>query len=209
MACAAPAEATTRLWVRSVGQMRDLYVGPAQKEWLPMARLNPKRAIVAVIFVGAGAALVASGALRPGAFSLGPGLLGSASAPVLGAACLGVGAILFARAFTKRPGPAPLVPAHIAFSTKQNPLIEPPLLDRSTRAPRTTSAPPLGRSAARPASDDAEGHIQDLTRKINRAGVMLATGKLSSEGYAKYVEDLKRQRTALEAATMRRDLRKV
>lgn len=45
-----------------------------------------------------------------------------------------------------------------------------------------------------------DSKIREVTREINKAGVMLATGKLSRDGYSQYVDDLKKQRGDLEAA---------
>lgn len=172
-----------------------------------MAQLSPGRAIVAGLLVGTGAALASTGIMKPGEISLGPPSVSLVLAPTLGVIALILGFALFARAFRPSDTSAPLVPAHIAFASKPNPTIDLPAVERPMpAAKRTTSAPPLGQSAPRAQSDDADDQIRELTRKINRAGVMLATGKLSGEGYAKYVEDLKRQRGVLEAARMHRDL---
>lgn len=110
--------------------------------------------------------------------------------------------------------PEPPVPAHVAFAQKMSVRdIEPP-----TPLPRPAAAisdgrlppPPTGGHGRVPARSDDLVHIdtkiRELTRQINKAGVMLATGQLSQQGYLAYVEDLKRQRGTLEAQRVRAEL---
>ncbi|MFA5861711.1 MAG: hypothetical protein WDA16_08445 [Candidatus Thermoplasmatota archaeon] len=172
-----------------------------------MVQLKPGRAAIAGVLVGVGAALGALGLLRPGAVTFGRGAIGAALLPTVGITSLLLGFLLFAHAFRGGNDPAPSVPAHVAFARKANPTIDLQPPERPVTVTRkNTNAPPLGRSSARPAGDDAEEQIRELTRKINRAGVMLATGRLSGEGYTQYVEGLKHQRGVLEAARVYRDL---
>jgi hypothetical protein len=84
----------------------------------------------------------------------------------------------------------------VAFTSRSAQAIEIPSTDASAKAP-----PPVSRES------DLDAQIRELTRKINRAGVMLATGKLSEKGYTKYVDDLKRQRGILEADRVHREWR--
>ncbi|MHB8586677.1 MAG: hypothetical protein ACYDDF_12695 [Thermoplasmatota archaeon] len=60
--------------------------------------------------------------------------------------------------------------------------------------------------------EDVEIHaldlkIHDLSRKISKATVMLGTGKLSQEGYRRYVDDLKSERADLEAKRVHLEMR--
>lgn len=110
--------------------------------------------------------------------------------------------------------PEPAVPAHVAFASKMAVRdVEPPVLTRpgATRPAEgrlpSPDAPAQGRLA--PRRDDLaniDTKIRELTRQINKAGVMLATGQLSQQGYLAYVEDLKRQRGTLEAQRVRAEL---
>lgn len=177
-----------------------------------MAHLSPGRAIVAGLFVGTGAAAAAVTVLRPGVLAASAWDLRSVAVAASGTIALVLGFVLFARAFQPAPAPAPSVPAHVAFNSRVSvdPMALPqrePMAARPTTRLSTTSAPALGtpRPGAAALADDPEEQIRELTRKINRAGVMLATGKLSGEGYAKYVEELKKQRSSIEASKATRE----
>lgn len=105
--------------------------------------------------------------------------------------------------FRSAPEQLSIVPAHVAFRT---------------RAPRAISSPekvalPAARPRVRSREPGAEAvvnrlddEIRELTRRINKAGVMLATGQISHQGYASYVEELKKQRGELEAKRVRIEL---
>lgn len=103
--------------------------------------------------------------------------------------------------------PEPLISATVAFSQRALQVI--PMPD-----PRPMGAPgPIARAPARGPLGPRElamfrldEEIRDLTRRINKAGVLLATGQLSNQGYAQYVDDLKRQRGNLEATRVRLEL---
>jgi hypothetical protein len=110
-----------------------------------------------------------------------------------------------------------MVPAHVAFHSRMS---VPEVFPTPLRAGETggTVAPgarlpapvaPAQRRVAPVREDMAslEAKIRALTRKINKAGVMLATGQLSREGYLAYVEDLKRQRATIEAQKVRIELK--
>lgn len=140
----------------------------------------------------------------------------------------------FALLFSFRPAPEEpdIVPAHVAFNSRMNaPSVVPMTTPRpaTAAAPRARPAPashdeeedapgsarlptpkPQAKSRVAPIKEDIaniDGQIRDLTRRINKAGVMLATGQLSQQGYLAYVEDLKAQRAKLEAQRVRAELR--
>lgn len=107
------------------------------------------------------------------------------------------------------------VPAHVAF--RQRMTVEEVLPAPAQRGGSGAAASgrlpspqaPAQRRVA-PARDDIaslDAQIRELTKKINKAGVMLATGQLSQQGYLAYVEDLKRQRGKLEANRVRAELK--
>lgn len=118
-------------------------------------------------------------------------------------------------------GPAPSVPAHVAFNQKAavRPLSESLLPPRPVPAAASATAPalpphkPLAPVPPTPRNREPslaqlDDEIQELTRKINKAGVMLATGQLSTQGYQHYVGDLKKQRGKLEATRVKAELHK-
>lgn len=98
--------------------------------------------------------------------------------------------------------PAPMRSATDAFNSRTaQPLPEP--LPPPRRAEPVVPAAPRALDARQTALARLDEEIRELTRRINKAGVMLATGQLSDEGYAQYVEELKRQRGALEASRVK------
>lgn len=112
------------------------------------------------------------------------------------------GVLLAIFSIPRHEPPAPAVPAHVAFTQKKSraPL---PMLDR------VTPTSPMRQPARTDASlVNIEAEIRDITRRINRAGVMLATGQLSDQGYAQYVSELKQRRGNLEAHFVRAELRR-
>ncbi|HUR68082.1 MAG TPA: hypothetical protein VM370_02465 [Candidatus Thermoplasmatota archaeon] len=139
------------------------------------------------------------------------------------------GALILVFTFRKPEELAPEVPAHVAFNSRMTiPDIVPHLagLPRAAAdsppapAPAAASVPaaaarlpapaPVHQQRLAPRSDDLaamDAQIRELTKKINKAGVMLATGQLSQQGYLAYVEDMKRQRAKLEAQRVRAELR--
>ena len=152
----------------------------------------------------AGALLLALGLLRspllpPG---LGGGITGPAAATVVGFVLAMAGAILSIFTFRHVPEQAPVTPAHVAFMTRTPRPIDAP--ERVHMPPRIAPRPRSSKEQATMTRIDDE--IRDLTRKINKAGVMLATGQISHQGYAQYVDDLKKQRGALEANRVRIEL---
>lgn len=136
-----------------------------------------------------------------------PPHLGSAPAHALTSVAgflLLVGGMLLA-VFTFRhvPEPAPVIPAHVAFMSRQ----AQPIAAPERVAVRRKPAPSRARTAKEQATmSKLDEEIRELTRKINKAGVMLATGQISHQGYASYVEELKKQRGALEASRVRIEL---
>lgn len=103
------------------------------------------------------------------------------------------GALVLVFTFRPQPEPPATVPAYVAFSQK---------MPKPQLVPPPPARPPRPARAATVLSADAAGidaEIRELTRKINKAGVLLATGQLSQQGYLAYVEDLKRTRGRLEA----------
>lgn len=113
----------------------------------------------------------------------------------------------------QEPEPEPEVPAHVAFYTKmEKPRLVPEPAPRpgvKRRAPAMAATPTPGASPKAAVDSEMEqidAQIRDLTRRINKAGVMLATGQLSQGGYVAYVEDLKKQRGKLEAIRVHAEL---
>lgn len=117
----------------------------------------------------------------------------------------------------KREEPQPQVLAHVAFAQR---MVAPSIVPRPVPAPpRQAPAPSAARlpqpssvaqqRVAPPRNDltSLDAQIRGLTRQINKAGVMLATGQLSQGGYLAYVEDLKKQRGSLEAQRVRAELK--
>ena len=153
-----------------------------------------------------------------GGISLGLGLLRAAVVPatVLGtsgpALAGGVGftlvtggVILSLFSLRRAPEPPAIVPAHVAFVTRT---------PRPIPIPDKPAAPPAPRAPVRKPEEDAavtqlDDEIRDLTRQINKAGILLATGQISRQGYASYVEDLKKKRGDLEASRVRLELHRV
>lgn len=112
---------------------------------------------------------------------------------------------------------AEILPAHVAFMSRSNAAVQEELRQlAATPKPKPTTTPAAAAVAAKPVQVDPEQvamdrlnrEIRELTRAINKAGVMLATGQLSDGGYAQYVEELKKQRGTLEADRLRIELRK-
>lgn len=172
-----------------------------------------------------GAALLASGASAPGflrrEFLDTPmPLLALTAGLVLTLA----GVLILIFSFRRPEELAPTVPAHVAFNSRMTiPDIIPTRSPKPAAASAARAAAPMAPSSARlpapeptpqrrvaPVKDDmahVDTEIRELTRKINKAGVMLATGQLSQQGYLAYVEDLKRQRGKLEVVRVRHELR--
>lgn len=110
----------------------------------------------------------------------------------------------------------PHVPAHVAFAQRMHvpallpPPAPPPARPAPASAPRLPAPTPAPQQRLAPPRADIvslDTQIRELTRQINKAGVMLATGQLSQGGYLAYVEDLKKQRGSLEAQRVRAELR--
>lgn len=151
-----------------------------------------------------------------GAFALSLGLLHSPLIPsmILGAPGPGVVSVsgfafLFAGlvvcfiSFRSTPEPVSIVPANVAFNSRApRPNNSPEKVVLPAMRPRARAREP-GAEAAVNRLDD---QIRELTRRINKAGVMLATGQISHQGYASYVEELKKQRGELEAKRVRIEL---
>ena len=141
-----------------------------------------------------------------------PGANGPFTVTRLPAATAFVGGVMFAfvgivLAAIRRhePQPEASIPAHVAFTSRTVQELEP--------IPRVAREPAVSK---RPASDDPhalaivgiDAQVRELTKRINKASVMLATGKLSGDAYKKYVDELKLQRGALEADRVHLELRK-
>lgn len=121
--------------------------------------------------------------------------------------------------FRPLPAEADVVPAHVAFNSRMNaPSIVPsgfaspaPMMANGERASSRLDLPaaPTQKRVAPGRTDlaDIDVQIRELTRQIGKAGVMLATGQLSQQGYLAYVDDLKRRRGNLEAARVKAELR--
>lgn len=168
-----------------------------------------------------GVAAVGAGVLRP-AFLQG----GLAGTPLWALVLAGggvlslIGGITLVIALRRTDEPEPEVPAHVAFNSRMTIPDEfaPPARPAAGASPAGAAAasgarlpapaPVQQRRVPPPRADIAkiDIEIRELTKKINKAGVMLATGQLSQQGYLAYVEDLKRQRGALEAQRVRAEL---
>lgn len=158
--------------------------------------------VVAAVLIG-GLGLVALALAYGGGASL-PGVLGlpgSTLALVTGWVLAFSGLLLLVIGRKKAEAPGPTVPAHVAFAARHAPIVFEP-----DPTPRPRSAPAV---APIPEVAMMETRIRELTREINRAGVMLATGKLSSAGYGYYVDKLKAERSELEAAKLDFELGRV
>lgn len=164
------------------------------------------------IFLGAGAFRV--GPLRDGSFAGSPYWV---LALVAGAVLALAGGLVLVFTFRGEEEVLTTVPAHVAFRQRMTveEVVPPPAPRAGTGALSSSSARlpspelPAQRRVA-PARDDLaslDAQIRDLTKKISKAGVMLATGQLSQQGYLAYVEDLKRQRGKLEASRVRAELK--
>jgi hypothetical protein len=165
-----------------------------------MARLSVGHVLTGAALGTAGGAALLAGLTRAPALPASVLFVdGPTFAVVVGGVLLAGGGLLLAFSVKRDEEPAPSVPAHVAFASRpQAQRIEPPA--------------PAARPRVAPKVPPALGHldlqIKQVTREINKAGVMLATGKLSREGYVQYVEDLKRQRGDLEAARLSLEMRR-
>jgi hypothetical protein len=151
--------------------------------------------VVGIAFALAGAASLTTGLLHvplPSILSLS----GASFAVICGFVLLLGGLLIALFAFQRREHEVDVVPAEVAFASRMASTT--PVLALATQARHVTPprAPPAPRDA-RIAPLDAE--IRELTRKISKAGVMLATGQISKQGYVSFVDDLKKQRGELEA----------
>lgn len=159
-------------------------------------------------------ALVGGGAFALGLFvrfEFSLGALEVQPGPIIGAV-VALGALGVAVLELKQPAePEEVVPAHVAFLAPPPRTAEsPPALVERVEAPTMPRPPPPPLPALTPdevRKRTLESEIRDLSKQINRAGVMLATGKLSEGGYTQYVEDLKRRRGKLEADRLALELK--
>lgn len=190
-------------------------------------RSRPKgHAAVGIACALLGAAAIMAGVVRP--FFLAGQLLGTpawALTITAGGVLALTGVLILLFSFRPAPEEPNIVPAHVAF--KQRMIVQPvvPASAQRPSVPGSGSAEDGGASSSAsrlpapaaqakqrvgPIKEDIAGiddQIRDLTKRINKAGVMLATGQLSQQGYLAYVEDLKSQRGKLEAARVRAELR--
>lgn len=155
------------------------------------------RAWLAALLISAGGAALAGGflglAFVPPSIA---GFSGPVVADIAGGVLLLVGLIVATRAWAKDEAPAPSIPAHVAFSRRQEqPMVVP---DIKKPTPRATKHAGL---------IEIDDQIREVTKKINRASVMLATGKLSDAGYTRYVDALKTQRGSLESERVKKELK--
>ena len=132
------------------------------------------------------------------------GASGHALGSGAGLGILVAGVILTIFSFRPSIEQAPIVPAHVAFASRT-----PRPIDMPERVCLPT---PRAASSRAPADEAAvsrlDDEIRDLTRQISKAGVMLATGQISHQGYASYVSELKKRRGDLEASRVRIELQK-
>lgn len=171
---------------------------------------------VGIAFALGGAASLVAGLLHaswlPDSFLT---LTGYSLADIAGFVLLLGGMLIALFAFQRREEPVAVVPAEVAFATRMR--APPPVLPLPSPAPSPRTAPKSAPLAPAPAPAAAaprdaklqgiDGEIRELTRKINKAGVMLATGQISQQGYASYVEELKKQRGELEAKRVEIEMR--
>lgn len=171
--------------------------------------------------VGIGSGTLGAVLLGAGIFRVGPlegSLAGSpywVLALVAGAVLMLAGTLILVFSFRREEEVLTTVPAHVAFVSRMNveevlptPVARGPGGSGSSARLPSPQAPAQRRLA--PARDDIASldvQIRELTKKINKAGVMLATGQLSQQGYLAYVDDLKRQRAKLEASRVRAELK--
>ncbi len=107
-----------------------------------------------------------------------------------------LGVTLMASRYRKKRSDPTLKPASVAFS-------ETPRDVRSFREPTPQVANRAAVAALPPELVALENDLKELNVRINRATVMLGTGKLSREGYAAYVDEIKSQRAELESRKVR------
>ncbi|HVL48209.1 MAG TPA: hypothetical protein VM889_06610 [Candidatus Thermoplasmatota archaeon] len=117
-----------------------------------------------------------------------------------------MGLVLMAKSLKPPPPPAKVVRADLAFEKSNTHEI--PVPNTKGRG-RVLKKGQRQEGFVALSENDMEIHrleetIRDLNKKISRASVMLGTGKLSPEGYARYVDDLKKKRGELEAEKTRR-----
>lgn len=136
------------------------------------------------------------------------GLPGWSIAIVVGFVLVLSGVMLAIFSFRHREEEAPITPAHVAFVQKApKPVAATPPVKRAAPVVAAGPSRPGVRSPEDVALVRLDGEIRELTRAINKAGVMLATGQISEQGYAHYVEELKQQRGVLEADRVRLEMR--
>ena len=134
------------------------------------------------------------------------GVSGHALVSGLGFSVLVSGILLTLFSLRRAPEAPPIVPAHVAFVTKTP---RPVAIPERPPAPAAPRALPAHKPQEDPAMTRLDDEIRDLTRQINKAGILLATGQISRQGYASYVEDLKKKRGDLEASRVRLELHRV
>lgn len=172
-----------------------------------MAQRTQGRVLFGILLALIGVASLTVGLVRAPFLPAQLGIVPGWTAATLGGFLLGLtGVMLSIFSMPRHEPPAPAVPAHVAFAQKRAPA---PTEIVPVRAPA-----PAPRPAPRetPGTDTSltgiETEIRELTRRINKAGVMLATGQLSDQGYAQYVAELKQRRGNLEASRVRAELRR-
>lgn len=168
--------------------------------------LRRRSVALGLALTGIGGFALTLGLLRSPALGLLiPGAVGQALAVLVGGILLSIGILVTLLSIRPTPEPVTVVPAHVAFASRA-PRVEP--MPEKIHIPYRHAA-----SRRRPEEQAAmtrlDEQIRDLTRRINKAGVMLATGQISHHGYASYVDDLKKQKGALEANRVRMELHRV
>ena len=190
-----------------------------------MARARGGRIVAGLLLGSAGAALLWAGIAQPDwAGDLIRTYPTRNVAVGGGVGLVGGGILLILLSFTSRKESASVVPAEVAFSRQPTPrpMAIPEARPTASPSPRASPSMPLAASSvaaalpsAPPVSESPEqialkritAEIRELTRAINKAGVMLATGQISSQGYAQYVEELKQQRGVLERDRVQLEMR--
>ena len=127
-----------------------------------------------------------------------------------GVGIVGGGMLLVMLSFTGRKAEVAVLPAEVAFARPTTPrYMAPPQARAAAKRDAQKVALPISRlsSPEEIALNRITAEIRELTRTINKAGVLLATGQISSQGYAQYVDELKAQRGLLEKDRVQLEMR--
>lgn len=129
----------------------------------------------------------------------------------LGAGFLVLGIGIAAWAATRPPPPVPQLAAHVAFSSRTRHTEELRAIAEENaatvkQAPGIATASEVEEFDALDEVDELAMQIQDTRQKMNKAKVMLGTGKLSEKAYQQYMTELKATLAELESKHMKADI---